>query len=149
MQHHLLRTGSIILALMSGVSFAAAQQTQGGMPSSNSPQSSDSSQQTLALSPAQKQAIVQGLQGEQTQSSPEGERSQIGSKPPGAVSQQPLPNQVTSGVLQTKKLLFVKLPDRILLIDPDQQIVAEIIPIDDNGGQGEGSNKSNSNSGNQ
>jgi hypothetical protein len=69
------------------------------------------------------------------------------------VSQQPLPNQMTSDMPQTKKLLFVKLPDRILLIDPDQQIVAEIIPTDENGGQGDtssqGSNKSRSSLGNQ
>jgi hypothetical protein len=67
---------------------------------------------------------------------PEGERSQIGAKPPGVVSQQPLPNQMTSDMPQMKKLLFVKLPDRILLIDPDQQIVAEIIPTDENGRTG-------------
>ena len=29
---------------------------------------------------------------------------------------------------QTMNMLFVKLPDRILLIDPDQKMVAEIIP---------------------
>ena len=34
---------------------------------------------------------------------------------------------VTAQVPAAKNLLFVKLPDRILLIDPDEQQVAEII----------------------
>jgi hypothetical protein len=38
-----------------------------------------------------------------------------------------LPNQVTTQVPQTKSYLFVKLPDRILLIDPDTKLVAEIV----------------------
>jgi hypothetical protein len=38
-----------------------------------------------------------------------------------------LPSDVTAQVPATKNLLFVKLPDRILLIDPDERQVAEII----------------------
>jgi hypothetical protein len=39
-----------------------------------------------------------------------------------------LPNEVTSQVPQTRTYLFVKLPDRILLIDPQTRTVAEIVP---------------------
>jgi hypothetical protein len=102
----------------------------------NAPPASDSSQQARALNPAQRLAIVQDLRGEETQASPQGERAQVGSKAPDTASQRPLPDQATSDVPQTKNLLFVKLPDRILLIDPDQQMVAEIIPTDNAGGQG-------------
>jgi hypothetical protein len=133
---HLLRTSSITLALLSGVGLAAAQQTGGGnTPSMDSPQTSNSSQQILTLSPAQRKEIAQALRGEQTQSSAQGEQAQIGSEPPPSVSQRALPNQVTSDMPQTKRLLFVKLPDRILLIDPNEQMVAEIIPIGDTSGQ--------------
>jgi hypothetical protein len=137
---HLLRTSAITLALFSGIGFAAAQQTQSGgnAPSMDSPQPSNQSQQTPTLSPAQKQSIVQALRGEQTQSSAQGQQAQVGSKSPGTVSQRALPDQVTSDMPQTKKLLFVKLPDRILLIDPDEQTVAEIIPTGDMSGQGSG-----------
>jgi hypothetical protein len=34
---------------------------------------------------------------------------------------------VTAQVPETKTFLFVKLPDRILLIDPDSKAVAEIV----------------------
>jgi hypothetical protein len=139
----LLLTSSITVMLLSGVGFAAAQQTQGGgnAPSMNSPQSPSSSQSSnptqkiLMLSPAERQKIVQGLRDEQMQSLAQDEQAQVGSKPPESVSKQTLPTNVTSDVPQTKKLLFVKLPDRILLIDPDQQMVAEIIPVGDVNGQ--------------
>jgi hypothetical protein len=145
---HLIRTSAITIALLSGVGFAAAQQTQGGnTQSKDSAQSSDSSQQILDLTPAQRHAIVQALRGEQAQSSAQGQRAQVGSKPPGTVSQQALPDQVTSDVPQTKKLLFVKLPDRILLIDPDEQTVAEIIPTGDTNGRD--SSRTGPGSGNQ
>jgi hypothetical protein len=41
-----------------------------------------------------------------------------------------LPGNLTAQVPAAKNLLFVKLPDRILLIDPDEQQVAEIIMND-------------------
>jgi hypothetical protein len=125
----LLRTGAIMLALLSGIDLAAAQQTQGNSntPSMNSPQSPNSSQQATILSPAQKQAVVQGLRGELTQTLGANEQAQIGSKPPVSVSQQALPDHVRSDVPQTQSMLFVKLPDRILLIDPAQQMVTQIL----------------------
>jgi hypothetical protein len=82
---------------------------------------------------------TQALRGEQAQTSAQAQQAQIGSKPPSTVSQQALPDQATSDVPQTKRLLFVKLPDRILLIDPDEQAVAEIIPTDDTSSHSSGS----------
>jgi hypothetical protein len=38
-----------------------------------------------------------------------------------------MPDDVTAQVPETKTYLFVKLPDRILLIDPDTKVVAEIV----------------------
>jgi hypothetical protein len=43
------------------------------------------------------------------------------------MSAQKLPNNVTDQVPDTKGLLFVKLPDRIVLIDPDTKLVTEIV----------------------
>jgi hypothetical protein len=38
-----------------------------------------------------------------------------------------MPDDVTAQVPETKDYLFVKLPDRILIIDPDSKTVAEIV----------------------
>ena len=43
------------------------------------------------------------------------------------MSAQKLPNNVTDQVPDAKGLLFVKLPDRIVLIDPDTKLVTEIL----------------------
>jgi hypothetical protein len=51
----------------------------------------------------------------------------VGSKAPDSVTPHGLPSDVTAQFPATKNLLFVKLPDRILLIDPDERQVAEII----------------------
>jgi hypothetical protein len=40
---------------------------------------------------------------------------------------QALPNQVTDQVPEAKNYFFIKMPDRILLIDPDTKLVAEMI----------------------
>ena len=47
-------------------------------------------------------------------------------KPPDALAKKSLPDNVTDQVPETKTYLFIKLPDLILLIDPDSQAVAEI-----------------------
>jgi hypothetical protein len=43
------------------------------------------------------------------------------------MSAQSMPNNVTNQVPETKNLLFVKLPDRIVLIDPDNKLVTQIV----------------------
>jgi hypothetical protein len=51
----------------------------------------------------------------------------VGSAPPPSLAQKSLPDDVTDQVPETKSYLFIKLPDRILLIDPDTKTVAEIV----------------------
>jgi hypothetical protein len=46
----------------------------------------------------------------------------------------PMPNNVASDVPATRNLLFVKLPDRVLLIDPDSKAIAEILLAGDTTG---------------
>jgi hypothetical protein len=121
----LLRAGAFALALLGSAGLAAAQGTPG---SGNAPDQ-------LQLSPSQKQSIRQGLMSEQTQTTA-GSQGQVGSKTPASVTPHALPSDVTAQVPATKKFLFVKLPDRILLIDPDQQQVAEIILNDSDSNPG-------------
>jgi hypothetical protein len=106
----------ITLALLAGIDLtAAAFETVAAQGS-----------QQLNLNPAQEQAVTQGLANQPTQSMP-GFSGQIGNKLPSSETAQPLPSEVQAQVPETKEMLFIKLPDRILLIDPDSRAVAEII----------------------
>lgn len=82
----------------------------------------------LTLSQQQKQAIDHGLTNEPAQSSADAQQAQVGSKVPGSVTTHPMPSSVTKQVPETKDYFFVKLADRVLVIAPDDQMIAEIIP---------------------
>jgi hypothetical protein len=109
-----LRAGTLVLAILGSVGFAAAQNAPGN------------AQDNLNLSQSQGRAVSQGLSSEPSQSAP-GYQGRVGSKPPASLSQQPMPDDVTAQVPETKDYLFVKLPDRILIIDPDSKTVAEVV----------------------
>jgi hypothetical protein len=111
-----LRAGTLMLALLGGVGVAAGQ----GMPGDAG------AQEKLNLSKSKEDTISQWRNREPTQSSP-GYSGEVGSKPPDSLTQKQLPDDVTAQVPETKTFLFVKLPDRILLIDPDSKAVAEIV----------------------
>jgi hypothetical protein len=99
--------------MFGGTGFAAAQQTSGD----THPQLTSNQQQTIS----------QGLSSSPSQSTPAGQQPQVGSKVPDSMTAQNLPDNVTDQVPAARNLLFVKLPDRILLIDPDTQMVAQIV----------------------
>jgi hypothetical protein len=110
-----LRAGVILLATFAGLGFALAQRAPGTAPGD------------LDLSQTQREAIMRGLKSEPTQSSPEGAQAQVGTKAPDAMMTKQMPGNVTAEVPATKNLLFVKLPGRVLLIDPDTRMVSEVI----------------------
>jgi hypothetical protein len=63
---------------------------------------------------------------------PTGAQPQVGdklpdSKLPDSMTAQQIPRNVTDQVPEAKNSLFVKLPDRIILIDPDTKLVSEIV----------------------
>ena len=62
-----------------------------------------------------------------SQPAPAGSQPQVGSKIPDSMSAQALPSNVTDQVPEATNLFFVKLPDRIILIDPDTKMVTEIV----------------------
>lgn len=111
-----LRAGTLMLALFGSAGFATAQNVPG----------STGAQEKFNLSQPHEQMITQGLRSEPSQSAP-GYRGDVGSKPPESMTSKALPDDVTAQVPVTKTYLFVKLPDRILLIDPDTKMVAEIV----------------------
>jgi hypothetical protein len=71
--------------------------------------------------------VSQGLATSPSQPAPAGAQPQVGNKVPDSMTAQALPNIVTDQVPEAKNLLFVKLPDRVLLIDPDSKLVTEIV----------------------
>ncbi len=101
----------ITLALIAGLDTAAAQSSQ---------------QERFNLSATKEQAVTQGLANQPVRSLPEFS-GQIGSKPPTSEKAQQLPSDVQAQVPEAKEMLFIKLPDRIVLIDPESQLVAEIV----------------------
>jgi hypothetical protein len=105
-----IRAGATIVAIFSSVGFAAAQNA------SNHPD----------LTPPQQRTLSQGLANSPSQSAPAAQ-PQVGDKMPDSMTAQSLPSDVTDQVPEAKNLLFVKLPDRVLLIDPDNKVVTELV----------------------
>ncbi|SED17661.1 hypothetical protein [Bradyrhizobium erythrophlei] len=79
------------------------------------------------LNPAQQQMVSNTLSSTPAQSAPSGAQPQVGDKVPDSMSAQSMPHSVVDQVPEAKELLFVKLPDRILLIDPDTKLISEIV----------------------
>ena len=52
---------------------------------------------------------------------------QVGNMLPDSLAARALPSDISDRVPEAKQLLFVKLPDRIVLIDPETKLVAEIV----------------------
>jgi hypothetical protein len=127
------RTSLIALVVVTGLDVTAA--GTGAAVAQNSQQGSQ--QDKLNLNSSQQQTIKQGLADQPAHNVPE-YNWQIGDKSPSSETAQRLPNDVQDQVPAAKQMLFVKLPDRILLVDPDTQIVAEIIMDQATTGSGSG-----------
>ena len=108
-----LRASTLAIAVLGSVSFATAQNAPGDI-------------EKLNLNQSKERQVTQGLSREQPQSAA-GYQGQVGSKPPASLSTKPMPDDVADQVPETKRYLFIKLPDRIVLIDPDTNMVAEIV----------------------
>ena len=105
----LIHTGAVTLAIFGSVGFASAQKA-----SSNE------------LTPTQERTVSQGLASSPSQAAPT-TQPRVGDKLPDSMTAQNMPSNVTDQVPEAKNLLFVKLPDRIILIDPDSKLVSEIV----------------------
>jgi hypothetical protein len=125
-----LLSGSIALLLLGGGGSSLAEDSSGGAqatkPSQNTGTTSQNDQQ-LKLNEAQGRTVVQGVGSEHAQAAPSGFDGQVGTKVPDSMNAHALPSEVTAQVPQTKGLLFLRLPDRVLLIDPDEKKVIEIV----------------------
>src|ERR1700694_2124230 len=113
----LIRAGAITVAIFSSVGLAAGQ---------NAPSQAQGSARA-DLTPKQEQMVSQRLASSPSQPAPAGAQPQVGNQVPDSMAAQALPSDVTDQVPEAKNLLFVKLPDRVLLIDPDTKLVTEIV----------------------
>src|ERR1700732_1750971 len=112
-----IRAGAITLAIFSSVGLAAGQNAPSQTPGTAH----------ADLTAKQQQTLSQGLASSPSQSAPIGAQPQVGDKVPDSMTAQSLPSNVTDQVPEVKKLLFVKLPDRVLLIDPDNKVMTELV----------------------
>ena len=106
-----IRVCLVTFAMIAAIDFAAAQGTQ---------------QEKFNLNAAKEQAVTQGLASQPAQNI-SGFSGQVGSKLPASETAKALPSDVQAKVPEAKEMLFIKLPDRIVLIDPDTKVVAEIV----------------------
>jgi hypothetical protein len=113
-----IRACSIAFALLGSIGVAAGQRGPGTAQSGQ-----------LSLTPTQEENVGKGLASQPTQTPPAGYNAQLGAKAHEQLRAQPLPNNVTAQIPETKDYLFIKLPDRVLLIDPVNEVVAEIVPL--------------------
>ena len=111
--NQLIRAGAITVAIFSSVGIATAQRAPGTAQAD--------------LTPSQERMVSQGLASSPSQPAPTGAQPHVGNRIPDSMSAQALPNNVTDQVPDAKGLLFIKLPDRIVLIDPDTKLVTEIL----------------------
>jgi hypothetical protein len=111
------RSSALALASFGGIGIAAVQH---GVGVGRNP---------LDVSAAQLQAIRHGLARHPVEPAQSGQHVGIGSRMPSTLAPQRFPNQVTLAVPQTRNYRFVKLPDRVLPVDPASETVAEIVPI--------------------
>ena len=105
----LIHAGVVTLAIIGSVGFAGAQRAAGN-----------------DLTPTQERTVSQGLASSPSQAAP-ATQPRVGDKLPDSMTAQNMPSNVTDQVPEAKNLLFVKLPDRIILIDPDSKLVSEIV----------------------
>ena len=144
---HPLRACMMTLAFLgsTGLALAQAPSTQtppaqtprAQTPSTQSPSSATpSTQSKLQLSQQQKQQIGQALSGEQAQPAAAGAQAQVGSKLPASMTTKPMPGSVAAQVPATKDFHFVKLQDRVLIVDPKDQMIAEVIQVPSTTGAG-------------
>jgi hypothetical protein len=109
----LICAGATTLAIFGSIGFAAAQRG----PGADHPN----------LTPTQERTVRQGLAASPSQAAPVGVQPQVGNMLPDSLAAQAFPSDVSDRVPEAKQLLFVKLPDRIVLIDPETKLVTEIV----------------------
>jgi len=118
---------TIAAVLSTGIALA---QTPNGQPPGAGPRGgAESIQPRLNLTQQQKQAVNRGLSGEPSQNAAADLQIRVGEPLPNSITPHVMPKSVTEPVPETKWYEFAKLPDRVLMVDPKDRSIAEIILI--------------------
>lgn len=126
-----------ILGATTVVAAAQAPTQRPPTPGAQTPSTSaPSAEHKLNLTQQQKQEIMQGLTSEKAESSAGGPEVRVGAKLPNTMLPHQMPSNVTAQVPDTKNFEFVKLSDKILLVDPANKMIAEIVPLSSTTGAG-------------
>ena len=119
----------IATVVMLSTGIALAQTPNGQAPGAGPRSGAESLQPPLNLTQQQKQVVNRGLSGEPSQNAPADLQTRVGEPLPSSITTQVMPKSVTEPVPETKWYEFAKLPDRVLMVDPRDRSIAEIIPI--------------------
>jgi hypothetical protein len=121
---HLVTIATVAM-LSAGIALAQTPNGQASGPRG----SAESIQPRLNLTQQQKQAVNRGLSGEPSQNAAADLQMRVGEQLPSSITPHVMPKSVTEPVPETKWYEFAKLPDRVLMVDPRDRSIAEIIPI--------------------
>ena len=119
----------ITIAAVLSTGIALAQTPNGQPPGAGARSGAESIQPRLNLTQQQKQAVNRGLSGEPSQNAAADLQIRVGEPLPSSITPHVMPKSVTEPVPETKWYEFAKLPDRVLMVDPKDRSIAEIIPI--------------------
>ena len=119
----------ITIAAVLSTGIALAQTPNGQPPGAGARSGAESIQPRLNLTQQQKQAVNRGLSGEPSQNAAADLRIRVGEPLPNSITPHVMPKSVTEPVPETKWYQFAKLPDRVLMVDPKDRSIAEIILI--------------------
>ena len=120
-------TIATVAMLSTGIALA---QTPNGQPPGAGPRNgAESIQPRLNLTQQQKQAVNRGLSDQPSQNAAADLQIRVGEPLPSSITPHVMPKSVTEPVPETKWYEFAKLPDRVLMVDPKDRSIAEIILI--------------------
>ena len=119
----------ITIAAVLSTGIALAQTPNGQPPGAGARSGAESIQPRLNLTQQQKQAVNRGLSGEPSQNAAADLQIRVGEPLRNSITPHVMPKSVTEPVPETKWYEFAKLPDRVLMVDPKDRSIAEIILI--------------------
>lgn len=131
-----VRFGTIALALLAGVSIAAAQNTPtrpGGAPPAAAPQGQSAQDSmkpgaSLQLSAQQKTAIFQAVTKDKVKSPPPAEfKPSLGASVPASIELYALPANIVADVPAAKQYKYTVAQNLVVIVDPTNMKVVDII----------------------
>jgi hypothetical protein len=127
MKNH-LRNGTIALALVSGIGFAAAQVNAPGA-GGNTQSGAMSQPSQLKLSPAQKTAILNAVRQDSAKiAAPTNFQASVGGSVPPSIELYTLPSGAVSQAPELRSLKYTMAQSQVVLVDPTTMRVIDIIP---------------------